>query len=48
MVTITTGIKGSLGIGKVVKDIHEITCSLKKSDDGWRFVKVEVVEVLKK
>jgi len=47
-VTITAGIAGSLSTGETVKDIHEVTCSLKKSDDGWQFVKVEVVEVLKK
>jgi hypothetical protein len=37
-----------LGTGKAVKDIHEITCSLKTSDGGWQFVKVEAVEVFEK
>jgi hypothetical protein len=47
-VTVTTGIRGTLSTGEAVEDIHEVTCRIKKIDDVWKFIEIEVVEVLKK
>jgi hypothetical protein len=47
-VIVTAGLKGKLRAGEVLEDIHEVTCSLKKIDDVWTFIKIEVVDVLKK
>lgn len=47
-VIVTAGLKGKLRAGEVLEDIHEVTCSLKKIDDVWKFIEIEVVDVLKK
>jgi hypothetical protein len=47
-VTITAGMRGVLSTGEIVEDIHEVACSLTKTDDTWKFVAIEVVQVLEK
>lgn len=47
-VTVTAGLKGTLNTGDIFEDIHEVLCRVKKIEDTWKLIEIEVVDVLKK
>lgn len=48
LITVTAGMRGILKSGDVPEDIQEVSCRLQKFNDAWKFIEIEVVEVLKK
>lgn len=47
-VNVTESMEGKLKTGEVIKDLHELKCTLQKIEDIWRLKEIEVVEVLRK
>lgn len=47
-VNLTARMRGKLTTGKYVDDVHELKCTLKKTEDIWLLKEIEVVEVLRK
>ena len=46
--TLTARVRGTSTMGESVDEIRELHCLLKKTEKGWLFSDVEVIEVLKK
>ncbi len=47
-VTLTARLIGQAAGGQEVDEPHELECRLKKIEDRWRFIRMEIVEVLKR
>lgn len=47
-VNLTARMRGKLTTGKYVDDVHELKCTLKKTEDIWLLKEIEAVEVLKR